>query len=238
MAEAATTEQKAKDEEPSKLSPATTCKPSKKNLDVLAPYNSYKKDIESILLTEEAIKARIKEMGEQISKDYYDVIEKKKEKLVIVGLLRGAFMFTADLVRCVTVSHEVDFMMLQQRKGEISIKLDLSKSVEDHHILIVEDLIDSGSTLMWLAKHLEEIKKVKSVKIACFLSKNTKKRKKEFVTNVTVDYLGFVSPDDWAVGYGMDHDQIYRSLPVVGCLKSSVYGGGLLFDPNKKKWTD
>eukprot|EP01083_Nonionella_stella_P139481 425491_1 len=180
------------------------------------PESTYQKNLTQVLYSAEDINKAIARLGAQISKDY------KGKDLVVVGLLRGAFMFQADLVRHITVPHEIDFMMLGSYSGtkshNVKISCDMRIDPYEKHILIVEDLIDTGGTLAWLQQHLKT-KKSLSVRLCCLLDKQTKKRAKQ----VKVDYVGFECPDYWIVGYGMDYNQHYRSLPCIGVLDPNVY---------------
>ena len=181
-----------------------------------------------VLYSAEDIKSAVSRLGKEISEHY------KGKDLVVVGLLRGAFMFQADLVRHITVPHEVDFMMLGSYSGtkshNVKISCDMRIDPYQKHILIVEDLIDTGGTLAWLQKHLET-KNALSVKLCTLLDKKTKNRTK----NVKVDYVGFECPDYWIVGYGMDYNQHYRSLPCIGVLDPKIYQKE---DQNEEQKTD
>lgn len=182
---------------------------------------AYDGDITQILYSASDIEKACKRLGAAISNDYKKYID-KGEGLVIVGLLRGAFMFQADLVRYITVRHEIDFMMLGSYSGtqshNVNISCDMRIDPYKKHILIVEDLIDTGATLAWLQQHLKT-KKSLSVTLCTLLDKQTKNR----VKNVDIKYVGFQCPDYWIVGYGMDYNQHYRSLPYIGVLDPKIY---------------
>lgn len=177
------------------------------------------KDIERVLFSEEQIAEKIKEIGAQISKDYED------KNPLIISVLRGSFIFMADLCRAVTVPCEVDFMSASSygagsvSSGEVKIVKDLDTSVEGRHIIVVEDILDSGRTLSYLLKNLEA-RGAASIALCTFLDKPDRR-----VIPVDVDYCGFTVPDEFIVGYGLDYAQKYRNLPYVGILKPEVYGG-------------
>lgn len=177
------------------------------------------KDIERVLFSEEQIAEKIKEIGAQISKDYED------KNPLIISVLRGSFIFMADLCRAVTVPCEVDFMSASSygagsvSSGEVKIVKDLDTSVEGRHIIVVEDILDSGRTLSYLLKNLEA-RGAESIALCTFLDKPDRR-----VIPVDVDYCGFTVPDEFIVGYGLDYAQKYRNLPYVGILKPEVYGG-------------
>eukprot|EP00483_Globobulimina_turgida_P000222 UN00222 len=183
------------------------------------PDSSYLTNVTKVLYSAEDISATVARLGAQISKDYLG------KDLIVVGLLRGAFMFQADLVRHISVPHEIDFMMLGSYVGtqshNVKISLDMRIDPYKKHILIVEDLIDTGATLAWLKEHLKT-KKSLSVRLCTLLNKKTPKR----VKDVKVDYIGFECPDYWIVGYGMDYNQHYRSLPCIGVLDPKIYETG------------
>lgn len=158
-------------------------------------------------------------MGAQISQDY-----ESKGEVVVVGLLKGAFMFIADLVRALRIPHQIDFMAISSYSGVSSsgnVRLEKDMKIDPHgkHIIIAEDLIDTGTTLGWLAQHLKS-KNCASVRIACLLDKKTDARLQD---SVVVDYVGFECPDEFVIGYGMDCEELYRGLPYVAVLHPSAY---------------
>ncbi|ETO14399.1 hypoxanthine phosphoribosyltransferase [Reticulomyxa filosa] len=163
-----------------------------------------------VLFSEKQIDDRVREMGAQISKDYAN------KQLIVVGLLKGAFMFLSDLVKRITVPMEIDFMILSSyegtnSRGSVCVQKDMQTDPMGKDILIVEDLIDTGTTLAWLCHHLQS-KKCKSVRLCTFLNKQTSRRIKQ----VNIDYVGFECTDEFVVGYGMDYNQQLRNLPYVG----------------------
>lgn len=176
-------------------------------------------DIQKILLSEEEIAAKVAEIGAQISKDYAG------KNPVIVSILKGSFVFMADLVREITIPCTIDFMSVSSygsgtsSSGEVKIVKDFDGSVEGRHLIIVEDILDSGRTLSYLMKTLKT-RGAASISLCTFLDKPERR-----VVPVEVAYKGFTVPDSFIVGYGLDYDQKYRNLPYVGVLKPSVYGG-------------
>ena len=177
---------------------------------------AWKNDIKEVVFTEEQIKRKVKELAAQISEDY------KGEKPLVVGLLKGCFVFLADLLREVTIPYSTDFMALSSYSGSsstgsVKLRKDLDIEPAGRHILIVEDLIDTGRTLEWMKKHLSS-KNCLSVKICCLLSKEERR-----VTETPIDYVGYTCPSAFVIGYGMDYNDDYRCLPFVGVLKESVY---------------
>ena len=176
-------------------------------------------DMESILLTEEELQRRIAQMGREISRDY-----EGKEPLFI-GVLKGCFVFMADLMRQVTIPCGVDFMVVSSygkstnTTGAVEIIKDLSQDVYGRHLVIVEDILDTGITLSYLTKYLKN-RSPASVSIATLLDKPERRR-----AEVAAKYVGFTVPDAFVVGYGLDYAETYRNLPYIGILKPSVYGG-------------
>lgn len=179
-------------------------------------------DIESILFTEAELAARVNELGAQITSDYRDRIA-SGERLVAVCLLRGATLFMADLVRCVELPLEFDFMVVSSygnaasSSGVIDIQKDLSTDIEGMNVLIIEDVIDSGLTLSHLCEALR-LRNPASLEVAALLCKDVADQKK-----VDCKYVGFSCPDEFIVGYGLDYAQRYRNLPYIGTLKREVY---------------
>jgi len=176
-------------------------------------------DIEKILITEEEIKKRVKELGQQISQDY------QGKNLLVIGVLRGAVIFMADLVRWITVPIDLDFMAVSsygaatRTSGVVRIQKDLDEDIRGRDVLLVEDIVDTGLTLSYLVKNLKS-RAPASFEICALLNKKGKQR-----IPLNVKYLGFSIPDRFVVGYGLDYAQRYRNLPYVGILKPEVYGG-------------
>jgi hypoxanthine phosphoribosyltransferase len=177
--------------------------------------------IERVLLDETAIEGRVSKLAAQISTEYAGV-EYGDDGLVLVGVLKGAFVFLADLARRLTVPHHVDFIALSSynrgaTSGEVRLIMDSRINVADRHVLIVEDIVDTGHTLDYLQRTFQA-RNPASLRSCVFLSKPARRQ-----VAVTVDYLGFEIPDVWVVGYGLDFADRYRTLPYIGALKKEVY---------------
>ena len=175
-----------------------------------------KEDLESILLTEEQIRLRIMQMGAEISRDYAD-----KDPLFI-GVLKGCFVFMADLMRHVDIKCSMDFMAVSSYSGTsstgaVKINKDLSQDIEGRHVIIVEDILDSGVTLSYLKRYLMG-RKPASINIVTLLDKPARRK-----ADVYADYSCFEVPDAFVVGYGLDYNEHYRNLPYIGVLKPEVY---------------
>ncbi len=174
-------------------------------------------DIETVLFSEEDLNSRLEQLGELITKDY------KGKDLKVIGILKGSNIFTSDLVRKINLPLEMDFMAVSsygnatESTGVVKIMKDLDKGVDGKHLLIVEDIVDSGLTLKYLKSILEN-RNAASVKICTLLDKAA--RRKE---HVDIEYCGFDVPDEFIVGYGIDYAEKYRNLPYIGVLKRSVY---------------
>jgi hypoxanthine phosphoribosyltransferase len=174
-------------------------------------------DIESILVRNEEIQAKVIQLGEQITRDYQDL------NLLLLGTLKGAVPFIADLARLIELPLEIDYMAVSsygnstESSGIVRILKDLEGPVQQKHILIVEDIVDSGQTLHYLMDVLRQRKPL-SLRVCTLLDKG-----RERVKPVHLDYIGFQIPDRFVVGYGLDYAQRYRNLPYVGILKPSVY---------------
>ena len=175
------------------------------------------RNIEQILLTEQQIQERIKEMAAQISADYAG------KQLLLVGILKGSMPFMADLMRYLTINAKIDFMSVSSygdgtvSSGQVRIILDLNKPIENYDLLIIEDILDSGATLAYIKEWLT-IRKPRSFKIATLLDKPARRK-----ADITADYSGFEIPDGFVVGYGLDYAGDYRNLPYIGILKPEVY---------------
>lgn len=175
------------------------------------------KDVDRILITSEELGARVRELGQQITNDYAG------RDILMIGVLRGAVIFMSDLARAIKRPMDIDFMATSSygsstsSSGVVRIMKDLDEVVEGRHLLIVEDIIDSGLTLNYLVDNLKS-RKPASVKICTLLSKPDRRK-----VDVQVDYNGFVIPDYFVVGYGLDFDGKYRNLPFIGVLKPEVY---------------
>lgn len=176
-------------------------------------------DIKEILISAEQIDAKVKEMAAQITRDYRD------KPPVLVGVLNGAFVFLADLIRNLDIPCTVDFVSWSSygkdtsSSGVFRIMKDLETNVESKHVLVVEDIIDTGLTLHYLLDNIRS-RKPASVKVAALLDKPSRRR-----IEATADYLGFQIPDAFVVGYGLDFAQRYRALPYIAILKPDIYAG-------------
>ncbi len=166
----------------------------------------------SVLVDEAAIARRVNELGEAISRDYAD-----QDELILVGVLRGAFVFLADLSRRLSVPCRIEFIALQSYQGATSgairVLMDLESDVRDKHVLIVEDIVDSGKTVRYLIDALKA-RGPASVKVCAFVRKD-----RPVDGDVDIDYLGVEIPDVWVVGYGLDYDDQYRTLPYLAKLE-------------------
>lgn len=174
-------------------------------------------DIQEVLFSEAALNERISELGKQITADY------EGKSLIVVGILKGSNIFTSDLVRKINLPLKMDFMAVSsygnatESTGVVKILKDLDREIEGEHVLIVEDIVDSGLTLKYL-KDILLTRNPESVKICTLLDKPA--RRKEAVKP---DYMGYEVPDEFIVGYGIDYAERYRNLPYVGILKREVY---------------
>lgn len=177
------------------------------------------KDIDHILFNEEQLKARVREIAGQIDRDFAG-----KEPMLI-SVLRGSFIFMADLMRSITLPCTVDFMAVSSygagttSSGQVKITKDLSESIEGRDIIVVEDILDSGNTLSYLLQLLQA-RSPASVRLCTLLDKPSRRTKE-----VELHYSGFTIPDYFVVGYGLDYAEKYRNLPYIGILKPCVYGG-------------
>lgn len=175
------------------------------------------RDIEKILLTKEQLDARVAELGEQISRDY------EGKDFIGVGILRGSVVFFSDLMRHIKIPMEIDFMAVSSygkqssSTGSVQIKYDMQEDIHGKHLLIIEDIIDSGWTLSNLTKLLRG-RAPESIEICCLLNKPSRRE-----VEVPVKYIGFDIPDEFVVGYGLDYAAKYRNYEHVGVLKRSVY---------------
>lgn len=173
--------------------------------------------IKNVLIGEEELKEKIEELGKAITEDYKD------KNLLLVGILKGAVIFMSELSKNIKLPLDMDFMAVSsygnsnKSTGEVKIIKDLDFSVEGKDILIVEDIIDTGLTLSYLTDNLKK-RGANSVKIVTLLDKPEGRD-----TKVVVDYLGFIVPDEFVVGYGLDYAEKYRNLPYVGTLKEEIY---------------
>lgn len=176
-------------------------------------------DIQEVLYSEEEIQRKVKELAEIVSREY------EGRNPLVICVLKGAFIFMADLTKNITIPMELDFMAVSsygkatRSSGEVRIVKDLDQSVEGRDILIVEDIIDSGLTLSYLIDVLER-RNALSVRVVALFDKPGRR-----TTEINADYTGFVIPDAFVVGYGLDYAEKYRNLPFIGILKPEVYAG-------------
>ncbi len=186
---------------------------------MVRPHCALDDDISTILVDEATIQQRISELGAAISEAYAG------KDLVLVSVLKGSIIFMADLVRAITVPHEIDFMATSSygaatsSSGVVRILKDLNVSIQGRNVLVVEDIIDSGHTLTYLLRLLTE-RQPASLRIVTLLDKPERR-----AVHIDVDWVGFSIPNEFVVGYGLDYNELYRNLPYIGVLKPSVYGG-------------
>ena len=176
------------------------------------------KDIQEVLLTEAQIKARIKELGKVLSEEYAD------KDPVVVGVLKGVVVFYADMIRELNVHCQMDFMWISSYEGtnstgKMQVKRDVSADIKGRHVLILEDIFDTGNSLDFTYHHLME-KEPASLKICTLLDKPSRRDPK---VTLVPDYVGFTIPNAFVVGYGLDYNEHYRNLPYVGVLKPEAY---------------
>lgn len=176
-----------------------------------------KKIMKELIYDQDQITERIKEMGLEITEDY------KGKDLIVIGILRGAIFFMTDLLKEIELPVTIDFMALSsygdssKSSGVVRILKDLEEDIEGKDVLVVEDIVDTGLTLNYLIKNLEN-RGAKSVKVAALLDKPERR-----LVNVEVAYLGFHIKDEFIIGYGLDYAQDYRNLPYIASLKEEVY---------------
>jgi hypoxanthine phosphoribosyltransferase len=179
----------------------------------------YDDDIESVLISEEQVQAKVAELAAAVSKDYAG------RRLLMVGVLKGAFILMADLARHLTVDHELDFMAVSsygsatQTSGVVRILKDLDRGIQGRDVLIVEDIVDSGLTLNYLLKNLRS-RRPATVEVCALLYKP-----EQLKADIEIKYKGFDIPSEFVVGYGLDYAERYRNLPYVATLKPQVYRG-------------
>ena len=173
-------------------------------------------DIERILISEEELQKKVSDMGKKISRDF------KGKDPIFVGVLKGCFIFMADLMRYVDISCSMDFMSVSSYSGTsstgaVKINKDLGEDIEGRHLIIVEDILDSGVTLSYLKQYLL-VRKPASITIATLMDKPARRK-----ADIYADYSCFEIPDAFVVGYGLDYAQKYRNLPYIGVLKPEIY---------------
>ncbi len=179
--------------------------------------DNMKEDVLRVLLSEDEIREKVRELGGKITADY------KNSNLMLVTVLKGAVVFLADLMRQIDVPAEIDFMVVSsygsgvKSSGVVKIVKDLDVPLAGKDILIVEDILDSGLTLSYI-KELLESRGPRSIRIDTLLDKPSRRK-----VDLQADYIGFSVPDEFVIGYGLDYDEKYRNLPYIGILKPEVY---------------
>ena len=173
-------------------------------------------DVEKVLITSEEITARCKELGDEISKDYPDTVP------IMIGLLKGSVPFMAELMKYITIDCEMEFMAVSsysgtESMGDVRILKDLDRSIKDRDVLVVEDIVDTGNTLLKV-KELLYSKGARSVEVVSLLDKPDRR-----LVEINAEYIGFTIPNEFVIGFGLDFDQKYRNLPYVGVLKEECY---------------
>ncbi len=169
--------------------------------------------IERVLIPSEDIQRRVAELGRELSVDY------RNDTPILVSVLKGGVVFLADLMRRMTVPHEIDFMSVssyqggKKSSGEVKILMDLKQSITGRDVILVEDIVDTGLTLNYLTRLLQA-RQPRSLKLCALLNKADAR-----VEDVRIDYLGFDIPNEFVIGYGLDYDEKYRNLPFIGVMK-------------------
>jgi hypoxanthine phosphoribosyltransferase len=183
------------------------------------PVSDLEKDVAEVLIDEATLQAKVTELGARISADYGD------RQVTLVSVLKGALPFMADLMRSISIPVRIDLMEVSsyggatETSGQVRILKDLSSSIVGRHVLIVEDIIDTGLTLNYLTEYLTG-KDPASLRICALLDKPARR-----LVDIDIAYRGFEIPDRFVIGYGLDYDEIYRNLPYIGVLRPEVYGG-------------
>lgn len=170
-----------------------------------------------ILYSEELLRSRVRDLGKKITEDY------SGKDLIVIGLLKGSFIFLSDLTRCMALDCDIEFMVVSSygssttSSGNIKINLDLRADLTGKHVLIVEDILDTGATLFFI-RNLIRLRGPESVKICTLLDKPSRRK-----ADISADYVGFEVPDKFIIGYGLDYGEKYRNLPYIGVLKPEIY---------------
>jgi hypoxanthine phosphoribosyltransferase len=178
----------------------------------------YREFLKEVLITEDDLQLRIEELGAQISKDY------QGDDLHLICILRGGVLFLTDLMRHISVPHTIDFMAVssygsgaRESSGQVRITLDLKESIHDRNVMLVEDIVDSGYTIDAVLQMLKT-RQPKSLRVCALLDKAERRE-----VQVPIDYCGFVIPDKFVFGYGLDMDEYYRNLPFIGTVEPTKY---------------
>jgi hypoxanthine phosphoribosyltransferase len=181
--------------------------------------SALEQDVAEVLIDGDALRAKVAELGARITKDYRD------RQVTLVSVLKGALPFMADLMRAIELPVRIDLMEVSsygsatETSGQVRILKDLSSSIEGRHVLIVEDIIDTGLTLNYLTDYLRG-KDPASLRICALLDKPARR-----LVDIDIAYRGFEIPDRFVIGYGLDYGELYRNLPYIGVLRPEVYGG-------------
>lgn len=176
-----------------------------------------KNDVKEVLYSEEVILSKVKELATRISDDYAG------KELIVVGVLKGSVVFTSDLIKFISIPCTLDFMAVSsygnstETSGVVRILKDLDQDIEGKHVLIVEDIVDTGITLSYLLEYLKA-RKASSIEIVALLNKEARRK-----SDISVKYVGFEVPDEFIIGYGIDYAEHYRNLPFIGSLKEEIY---------------
>lgn len=186
-------------------------------IDALTGYGDFARDIQEIVISEEQIQTRVRELGVQISADY------RGKCPVLVGVLKGVLFYMADLLRAITIPSEVDFLAVSsysseaRSQGVVRLVKDLEIPINHRHVLFVEDVIDTGLTLNYLLRSLRE-REPASLEVCVLFNKPGRR-----IIDIPLKYKGFDLPDRFVVGYGLDHQERYRNLPFIGLLKAEAF---------------
>ncbi len=185
----------------------------------MADFSVMTKDLSSILINEAQIQSRVRELGEVISRDYCG------KHPIVIGILKGSLIFMADLIRRLTIPLSIDYVAVSSygrstdSSGVVKIVKDLDEPIEGRHVLVVEDIVDTGLTLRYLLDNLQS-RGPSSISVCVLLDKPSRRK-----VDIVPDYCGFEIPDEFVVGYGLDYAESYRNMPFIGVLDRSVYEG-------------
>jgi len=187
------------------------------------PAEQYPGDIKSVLLSSEAIQAKVAELGAKVGEDYREIIDSTGQDLLLITVLKGAVFFVTDLARAIPLPTQLEFMAVSSygsstsSSGVVRILKDLDRDINDRDVLIVEDIVDSGLTLSWLLRNLAT-RHPRSLRVCTLMRKPDAVR-----DDVDIAYVGFDIPNEFVVGYGLDYAERYRDLPYIGTLDPKVY---------------
>jgi hypoxanthine phosphoribosyltransferase len=187
------------------------------------PAEQYPGDIKSVLLSSEAIQAKVAELGAKVGEDYREIIDSSGQDLLLITVLKGAVFFVTDLARAIPLPTQLEFMAVSSygsstsSSGVVRILKDLDRDINDRDVLIVEDIVDSGLTLSWLLRNLAT-RHPRSLRVCTLMRKPDAVR-----DDVDIAYVGFDIPNEFVVGYGLDYAERYRDLPYIGTLDPRVY---------------